>query len=400
MAISKYVDKKDGKEYYCVRLCLKSTMNNLIRVDKKQSRILTIQEAEKIEKKFKQEGHRTLFEKENQALSWGHILEEWELAARNENIFLRQITDQTREEYYILLKRWTEDWHKIPVDQLDRATVWRKLDQIEKEVSISRSKRFKTAFENVLNWANLSGLAKIPTLPSTGYKTLNKVEERIPEILNIEEIRTLLKQAITIKHEWYEIWALALYTGMRSGELYALQWDAIDFDAKLLYVHRNWKDKVCGRPKDHCSCSTPAGRASIKGCIGPTKGRYWRTVPIADDLLDLLKELKAKRGDKVSVLERFQDWTDGSQAQVLRTFCVGIGITSVMFHTLRACFATQLIKDGVPPATVMKICGWKDLKTMMRYIRLAGIEVKGATDVLKLMPEREVMGNVIKLFRQ
>jgi hypothetical protein len=46
----------------------------------------------------------------------------------------------------------------------------------------------------------------------------------------------------------------------------------------------------------------------------------------------------------------------------------------------------------------MKIAGWKDLKTMQRYIRLAGIEVKGATDGLKLLPEAEVMGRVANLF--
>ena len=69
------------------------------------------------------------------------------------------------------------------------------------------------------------------------------------------------------------------------------------------------------------------------------------------------------------------------------------------FHTLRACFATQLIKDGVAPAIVMKICGWKDLKTMQRYIRLAGIEVKGATNGLKFLPETEVVGRVIELFK-
>lgn len=48
----------------------------------------------------------------------------------------------------------------------------------------------------------------------------------------------------------------------------------------------------------------------------------------------------------------------------------------------------------------MKICGWKDLKTMQRYIRLAGIEVKGATQGLKLLPEREAMGRVIELYKK
>ena len=47
----------------------------------------------------------------------------------------------------------------------------------------------------------------------------------------------------------------------------------------------------------------------------------------------------------------------------------------------------------------MKICGWRDLKTMQRYIRLAGIEEHGATQVLKIMPsDLAVMGEVVNLF--
>ncbi len=47
----------------------------------------------------------------------------------------------------------------------------------------------------------------------------------------------------------------------------------------------------------------------------------------------------------------------------------------------------------------MKICGWKDLKTMQRYIRLAGIEIEGATEKLRILPPREVMGRVVELFQ-
>ena len=56
------------------------------------------------------------------------------------------------------------------------------------------------------------------------------------------------------------------------------------------------------------------------------------------------------------------------------------------FHTLRACFATQLIATGVPATVVMKIAGWKDLKTMQRYVRLAGIDEAGATEGLSFIP--------------
>ncbi len=256
---------------------------------------------------------------------------------------------------------------------------WIVLDKVEREISIARRKKLRTAIDAVFKWGMLSGRLKgITVIPTEGFKSTRTEEEKMPEILNLEQIRTLLLYAQRVNHHWFPIWALALFTGMRSGELYALEWDQVDFNNNLIFVHRNWTSRTG---------------------FGPTKGRYWRSVPIeSGQVLNLLKELKLKRGNDKFVLPRFQSWTDGGQAEILREFCVGSGLPSIRFHTLRACFATQLIRDSVAPAVVMKICGWKDLKTMQRYIRLAGIEVKGATQGLKLLPEREVMGRVVSLF--
>jgi integrase len=68
------------------------------------------------------------------------------------------------------------------------------------------------------------------------------------------------------------------------------------------------------------------------------------------------------------------------------------------FHALRACFATQLIRQVIPAIQIQKICGWKDLETMQRYIRLAGIEISGVTENLKILPDNIVMGEVVNLF--
>lgn len=116
--------------------------------------------------------------------------------------------------------------------------------------------------------------------------------------------------------------------------------------------------------------------------IKSTKSGDWRTIPMSSDLEAILKDLYLKTGHTPFVFPRLRDWTLGLQAQALRAFCTEIGIPSVKFHTLRACFATQLLQKGVPSVTIQKICGWKDLKTMQRYIRLAGIETDGATEVL------------------
>jgi hypothetical protein len=47
----------------------------------------------------------------------------------------------------------------------------------------------------------------------------------------------------------------------------------------------------------------------------------------------------------------------------------------------------------------MKICGWKELKTAERYIRLAGISERGATEVLDFVPnDQGIMEKVVSLY--
>jgi len=66
---------------------------------------------------------------------------------------------------------------------------------------------------------------------------------------------------------------------------------------------------------------------------------------------------------------------------------------------LRACFATQMLANGVPAPVVIKIGGWKKSSTMDIYLRLAGVDTKGATDCLQFIPEEICFGdNVINLF--
>jgi integrase len=379
MAITVYVDSKTGEELHRVRVSKRCATQG--QAERQAKGFKTRREAEKAEMKLLLQLERDVIVLEGKGCLWGSLVTDWELAARTGNIFVREISSQTINDYVFVIRDHCDDWMNLSVTEIDRARAWMILDRVEREISVSRRKRLRTAIDAVFKWGTLSGRIKgLTATPTEGYRSTRKEEEKMPEILNLEQIRTLLNYAEKLNHPWYAHWALALFTGMRSGELYALEWEHVDFDNKLIYVYKNWTNRTG---------------------YGPTKGRYWRTVPVeSTQVLQLLKELRLKRANEKFVLHHFKYWTDGEQASILREFCVGSGLPSIRFHTLRACFATQLIRDAVAPAVVMKICGWKDLKTMQRYIRLAGIEVKGATLGLKLLPEREVMGRVVSLFRK
>lgn len=70
----------------------------------------------------------------------------------------------------------------------------------------------------------------------------------------------------------------------------------------------------------------------------------------------------------------------------------------VAFHTLRACFATHLLATGAGPLKVMRMGGWSDLKTFQIYLRMAGVDVKGVSDGLDVMPHGRLTENVVLFY--
>ena len=97
------------------------------------------------------------------------------------------------------------------------------------------------------------------------------------------------------------------------------------------------------------------------------------------------------------MLPHLREWTNGEQAEVLREFCKVIGITSIKFHDLRATFITNMLSQGVPLVTVMSIVGHRKMATTDVYVRLAGVNVKGATEKLGYTMPENTYANVIQL---
>jgi integrase len=290
------------------------------------------------------------------------IMPKWKVAVETwcEAAVERGLTLRTVENYKLGLVAHTYgDWAHRKIDSITTS-------EIRQLIQTKLSHRSPNQQKNVLKFIR----AVFSESVERGYINRNpapqmkfRIGDKIKGVLTVQQMELLLNKAKELNCEWYYHWVLACYTGMRNGELYALTWDKVDLENRQILVNCSWNNK---------------------DGFKSTKSGDDRIVEIAPSLITVLKELKLVQGDSNFVLPRLDKWDKGEQARELRMFLMGLGIQPVRFHDLRASWATLMLSRGVEPIKVMKMGGWKDMKTMMIYMRKAGVDIKGITDGLEL----------------
>lgn len=282
-------------------------------------------------------------------------------------------TNHTIHDYETGLYAYTmERWGSRRVNSITTAQVRDLLNNDLAHLAASTRKNALKFIRAVFSYAQEQHWIERDPVPKMKFK----IRDRIKGVLTEQQIRQLLQQAKDMGVEWYPVWVIALYTGLRSGELIALTWDKVNLENRQIKVDCSW---------------------SSKDGLKSTKSGHDRIVEIAPPLLETLKELKLKTGGQGYVLPRILNWERGSQARELKMFLLGLGLPPVRFHDLRASWATLLLSKGVEPIKVMKMGGWANLKTMQIYMRKAGVDVTGATDCLNLHKPGVEYGQLLKL---
>lgn len=380
MAITEVVNP-DGSSCWTVYVNIRSQTMGHVRFQKRVKGLKSKSEALRLEKNLIKELSQSVAHQEGHGFTWRMVVDFWYSTVTNPNYQQKKYSPATIQDYVAAMKKWTEDWLDRPASELGRGEGRQVLDHV---LAVGKSKGFQKRLKNTINMIYNFGIEErlikgVQKSPVYGVQ-ISIIEDKRPEIFNIEQIRKLLFEAKLAENKWFPVWVVALLTGMRNGELFALKWEDVDFTNSLITVQRSF----CKRTKMFKS----------------TKAGYWRTVPMSPDLKAYLIEIRNLSGDEF-VLPRMVEWSRGDQAKCLKEFCRWIKVPEIKFHTLRACFATQLLGAGTEPTKVMKVCGWKDLKTMARYIRLAGIDEKGITDKLHFMPAIEALqGNILSLHQR
>jgi len=182
--------------------------------------------------------------------------------------------------------------------------------------------------------------------PTVKLKKLKEADKKNTKPLTNSHVQTILKFLDT-KYQWFKsIFMVAIYSGMRRGELSKLMWDMVDFNNNFIKIPYNI-----------------------------TKGKYERIIPLHDEIKKILIKMKIENSDKYNDDHVFRN-NEGRPVRADHLTHLFSKIKKnkelnlpqeIKFHSTRATFITKAMQTGHTVAT-QAIVGHKDLSTTSGYI--------------------------------
>jgi len=176
--------------------------------------------------------------------------------------------------------------------------------------------------------------------PAIGCKLPPK-KAREMQVLTRDELQRFLIQAQA--EGYYELFLLELATGLRRGELMALQWDDLDFKTGVLTVNKQVYDV-----KGELLVSEPKTKASICKIVLP---------PAVVEVLREYKETVHSRWMFPSPVKEDMPLGPGVALKRLHAILEGAECKHVRFHDLRHTFATLALSNGMDVKTLSAMLG-------------------------------------------
>lgn len=179
--------------------------------------------------------------------------------------------------------------------------------------------------------------------------TLRKVQ-----VLTLNHQRSLMRYLIDNSNPQNIGILLALYTGMRIGEVCALRWEDVDFIHRVICVRY-----TVGRIYN---CET---RSTEKVFSSPKTKDSFREIPISKELFLVLKELRKISDTPFVVGNSEQSKEPRAYRDYFTRLLKHLDIPKITFHGLRHTFATRCIESQCDYKTVSTLLGHSNITTTL-----------------------------------
>lgn len=252
-------------------------------------------------------------------------------------------------QMFLVQKHIIPSLGKIKLDKLSPHHIHRfYLEKAQEGLSGSYIRAMYSVLSKTLGAAERWGLIK---KNAASLVAPPKTSERKMNVWTVDEVQQFLKASKNRK--FYIAYVLAVYTGMRRGEILGLKWEDLDLDQGIIHVQRTLyksnKKIIFQEPK--------------------TRGSK-RSIVISPYVIDELKKHRARQNEmRLKLGPGYQDhglvvcnWNGNpvDPVDLARDFNMAIkiaGVSRIRFHDLRHTHATILLQIGEHPKVVSERLG-------------------------------------------
>jgi integrase len=281
----------------------------------------------------------------------------------------------TWKSYQLTLKNHLDLFNDRPLDQITRPEIKEMIyEKLKSGLAANSVKNIKNFLSGVLSYALEDGL--LMANPVSRLGKLIKTKERKADVcpLTKQEARFFLESMNAHYPRYYPFFLCALRTGLRLGELVALEWGDIDFRGGFIEVRR----------------------AYTKGGISTPKNGKSRRVDMSNQLAETLKTLQVER-KREALAKGWREVPEivfvNHDGRMINSFnlrarefhgaLAKAGLRRIRIHDLRHTFASMLIQNGESLAYVKDQLGHGSIQiTVDTYGHLVPGANRGAVDKL------------------